>query len=65
MKRAAEERQCMPHQTLVAKEQPLLAAQGVASDHVPAKQLGIKSAWISTNPPGTEQIYDGREPRQS
>ena len=43
----------------VEKDQLLHVAQGVASDHVPAKQLGIYSAWISRNRPDSEQKYEG------
>ena len=43
----------------VEKDQLLMVAQGVASDHVPAKQMGINSAWISRNRPATERGYDG------
>ena len=41
------------------KEQLLIVAQGVGSDHVPAMQLGISSAWISRNRPDSEKGYEG------
>lgn len=43
----------------VKKEQLLMVAQGVGSDHVPCKQMGIYSAWISRNRPDSENGFDG------
>lgn len=41
------------------KEQLLMVAQGVASDHVPSKQIGINSAWISRDRPDSEGGFEG------
>ena len=41
------------------KQQLLMVAQGVASDHAPSKQLGINSAWISRGRPDFETGFDG------
>ena len=43
------------------KQQLLMVAQGVASDHVPSKQMGINSAWISRERPDSEKGFDGIE----
>ena len=37
----------------------LMVAQGVASDHVPSKQIGIGSVWISRDRPDSERGFDG------
>ncbi|CAF9918956.1 MAG: hypothetical protein HETSPECPRED_003897 [Heterodermia speciosa] len=41
------------------KEELLMVAQGVASDHVPSKRLGINSVWISRDRPESERGFDG------
>lgn len=41
------------------KERLLLVAQGIGSDHVSAKQLGLKSALISTKQTQFRKGYDG------
>jgi 2-haloacid dehalogenase len=38
----------------VGKDQVLLVAQGVESDHVPAREMGIASAWIDRYAAGEE-----------
>ena len=43
----------------IRKDQVLKVAQGVGSDHVPAKMLGLYSAWISRGRPDSERGYDG------
>ncbi|KAL8792854.1 MAG: hypothetical protein Q9195_004584 [Heterodermia aff. obscurata] len=43
------------------KGQLLMVAQGVASDHVPSKQVGIDSVWISRGRPASERGLDGIE----
>ncbi|KAF4551756.1 Hypothetical protein D9617_12g036460 [Elsinoe fawcettii] len=40
----------------IKKEEVLLVAQGTGSDHVPAKDLGIESAWIDRYDQGQEVI---------
>ena len=47
------------HKIGVKKEELLIVAQGVGSDHVPAKQMGINSAWISRGRPESEKGYEG------
>ncbi|MCJ1304602.1 hypothetical protein MMC08_007415, partial [Hypocenomyce scalaris] len=37
----------------------LLVAEGVGSDHVPAKQIGLASAWIARQRPRGEKGFDG------
>ena len=41
------------------KQQLLMVAQGVASDHVPSKKVDINSAWISRDRPDSERGFDG------
>ena len=43
----------------VEKEKLLHVAQGIRSDHVPAKEIGLWSAWIARGRPGEEKGYDG------
>ncbi|MCJ1433776.1 hypothetical protein MMC27_003141 [Xylographa pallens] len=43
----------------VKKAEVLLVAQGVASDHVPAKEMGLWSAWIARGRPGGEEGWEG------
>jgi FMN phosphatase YigB (HAD superfamily) len=38
----------------VGKDQVLLVAQGLESDHVPAREMGIASAWIDRYADGEE-----------
>ncbi|MCJ1321031.1 hypothetical protein MMC15_006373 [Xylographa vitiligo] len=37
----------------------LLVAQGVASDHVPAREVGLWSAWIARGRPAGEEGWEG------
>jgi 2-haloalkanoic acid dehalogenase type II len=46
----------------IAKEHVLLVANGLTSDHVPAKDLGINSVWIDRYGWGREAIPDGASP---
>ncbi|MCJ1392367.1 hypothetical protein MMC18_005234 [Xylographa bjoerkii] len=41
------------------KAEVLLVAQGVASDHVPAKEMGVWSAWIGRERPEGERGSEG------
>lgn len=47
------------HKLGIKKEELLIVAQGIGSDHVPAKQMGINSAWISRGRPESEKGYEG------
>ncbi|MCJ1237710.1 hypothetical protein MMC14_005697 [Varicellaria rhodocarpa] len=43
----------------VEKGKLLHVAQGLGADHVPAKKMGLWSAWISRGRPGEEKGYEG------
>ena len=43
----------------VDKENLLMVAQGLGSDHVPAKQMGMWSAWIARRRSVEEKAYEG------
>lgn len=43
----------------IGKEDLLHVAQGIISDHRPAKRMGLCSAWISRDRPVEEKGYDG------
>lgn len=44
----------------VGKDGVLLIAQGLASDHVPAREMGISSAWIDRYGAGEDAAKDAR-----
>lgn len=45
----------------VAKEEVLMVAHGLSSDHVPTKELGIESAWIRRETSEAEErVFEGR-----
>jgi 2-haloacid dehalogenase len=44
----------------VGKEQVLLVAQGLGSDHVPARDMGIASAWIDRYGAGKDAAAEAR-----
>jgi 2-haloacid dehalogenase len=44
----------------VGKEQVLLVAQGLGSDHVPAREMGIASAWIDRYGAGKKAAEEAR-----
>lgn len=44
----------------VGKNEVLLVAQGLDSDHVPAREMGIKSVWIDRYDAGEEAARDAR-----
>ncbi|MCJ1399947.1 hypothetical protein MMC11_003150 [Xylographa trunciseda] len=43
----------------VRSEEVLLVAQGLASDHVPAREMGLWSAWIARRRPEGEKGFEG------
>ena len=43
----------------VGRGEVLLVAQGVGSDHVPAREVGLWSAWIARGRPGGEEGWEG------
>ena len=43
----------------VGKGECLLVAQGVASDHVPAREVGLWSAWVARGRPEGERGWEG------
>jgi 2-haloalkanoic acid dehalogenase type II len=44
----------------VGKEEVLLVAQGLGSDHVPAREMGIKSVWIDRYGAGEEAAREAK-----
>ena len=44
----------------VGQEDVLLVAQGLASDHVPARKMGVSSAWIDRYAEGRDAAEDAK-----